>query len=69
MSERPLGVREFQERIEAIYLAALTRPPTAKELERFVKYVDEGGPRKNSREALADVFWALLNSSEFMVNH
>ncbi len=57
------------ERIEAIYLAALTRVPTAKELERFVKYVDDGGPRKSSREALADVFWALLNSSEFIVNH
>jgi hypothetical protein len=57
------------ERIEAIYLAALTRKPSAKELDRFVKYVDAGGPRKNSRDALADVFWALLNSSEFIVNH
>jgi hypothetical protein len=57
------------ERIEALYLAALTRQPSAKELERLVKYVDSGGPRKNSREALADVFWALLNSSEFIVNH
>jgi Protein of unknown function (DUF1549)/Protein of unknown function (DUF1553) len=57
------------DRVEAIYLAALTRKPSAKELDKFVKYVDAGGPRKNSRDALADVFWALLNSSEFMVNH
>jgi hypothetical protein len=57
------------ERVEAIYLAALTRKPNTKELDRFVKYVESGGPRKNSRDALADVFWVLLNSSEFVVNH
>jgi hypothetical protein len=34
-----------------------------------VAYVDRGGPTGNKRQALADVFWALLNSSEFTLNH
>jgi hypothetical protein len=31
--------------------------------------VERGGPHKNSARALCDVFWALLNSSEFCSNH
>lgn len=56
-------------RIDAIYLAALTRPPNDAERERLVKYVDEGGPHHDGQQALADVFWAVLNSSEFLYNH
>ena len=39
------------------------------ELERLTKYVESGGPTKARKAALADVFWALLNSSEFLFNH
>ena len=39
------------------------------EAERMVKYVKSGGPSGDSRKALADVFWVLLNSSEFIFNH
>jgi hypothetical protein len=56
-------------KIEALYLAALTREPTEAERKRLKAYVESGGPAKNSDLALADVFWALLNSSEFMLNH
>jgi hypothetical protein len=62
-------------RIEALYLAALSRKPRQKELLRLTKYVEAGsGPRDRDPEqryqdALADVFWALLNSGEFMLNH
>jgi hypothetical protein len=56
-------------KVEALYLAALSRKPRPAELERFVKYVDEGGTRKERKAALGDVFWALLNSSEFLLNH
>ena len=56
-------------RIDALYLAALTRKPRSDELERLTGYVDSGGPSKNQKQALADVFWALLNSSEFLFNH
>jgi hypothetical protein len=56
-------------RLETLYLVALTRKPTEKELKRLVPYVTRGGPSGNPRKALADIFWALLNSSEFFLNH
>jgi hypothetical protein len=56
-------------RIEALFLATLTRKPTPRERDRFVRYVDGGGPHKDAKQALADVFWVLLNSTEFMLNH
>jgi len=55
--------------VEALYLATLSRKPRADELDRFVKYLDRGGPDGDAKKALADVFWALLNSSEFVLNH
>ncbi len=57
-----------EERIEALYLAAFSRKPRSDEIERLVKYVESGGAAKDSRKALSDVFWALLNSSEFLFN-
>ncbi len=71
-------------RIEALYLATLSRKPRPKEIERLVKYVEKGGAtegasgrhepadagkEKQYNQALADVFWALLNSGEFFLNH
>ena len=56
-------------RIETLYLAALTRRPRPDELERLVPYVESGGPSGDRSKALADVFWALLNSPEFRFNH
>jgi uncharacterized protein DUF1549/uncharacterized protein DUF1553 len=69
------------ERIETLYLAALTRKPKARELARLTAYVDGGGAyagdppatteekQKRYKQALTDVFWALLNSGEFYLNH
>jgi hypothetical protein len=56
-------------RIEALYLAALSRRPRPEELQRLVAYVTNGGPGHEPRQALADVFWALLNSAEFRLIH
>jgi hypothetical protein len=63
-------------RIEILYLATLSRPPRPDEMTRLVAYVDRGGVARTARattpqynRALADVFWALLNSSEFIFNH
>ncbi|HZY87713.1 MAG TPA: DUF1553 domain-containing protein, partial [Gemmataceae bacterium] len=56
-------------RLDALYLAALSRPMRPQEAARLVPYVDKGGPSGDSRKALADVYWALLNSSEFILNH
>jgi hypothetical protein len=35
----------------------------------LVAYVNTGGPTGDAKKALADVFWALLNTSEFILNH
>ncbi len=56
-------------RIEALFLTALSRKPTPTEAGRFTRYVNEGGPNKDAKLALADVFWVLLNSTEFSLNH
>ena len=57
------------DRVETLFLATLSRKPTASEREKFVKYVKSGGATNDSKAALTDVFWALLNSSEFLLNH
>jgi hypothetical protein len=56
-------------KVEQLYLIALSRKPRVDEMCRLVDYVDRGGPTGDTRRALADVFWALLNSSEFALNH
>jgi hypothetical protein len=58
-----------EQKVEALYLAALSRLPRAEEAARMTGYVNGGGPRSDRSAALADVFWVLLNSSEFMFNH
>jgi hypothetical protein len=58
-----------EQRIETLYLAALSRLPRQEELVRLTAYVNQGGPSGDQRRALADVFWVLLNSSEFILNH
>jgi hypothetical protein len=55
--------------IEALYFAALSRQPTPEESARLIEYVEKGGPAGNKKKALSDVFWALLNSPEFLFNH
>jgi hypothetical protein len=57
------------QKIETLYLATLSRKPRAEEMEHLLKYFKEGGPKKNEKTALTDIFWALLNSSEFILNH
>jgi hypothetical protein len=57
------------QQVETLYLAAISRKPRAEELKKLVAYVERGGPSGNRDKALADVFWALLNSSEFGFNH
>jgi len=60
------------ERLEALYLATLSRRPSAKELDRAVRFVQhavkDASPAAYG-DALSDVFWALLNSAEFRLNH
>jgi len=55
-------------RIELLFLTALSRRPDAGELEDLSAYVTAAGSRGEKR-ALADAFWSLLNSAEFVLNH
>ncbi len=57
------------QRVEALFLATLNRPPTDGESAQFSRYVSAGGTSDDPDAALGDVFWALLNSSEFLMNH
>ena len=52
--------------IEQIYLAALARRPADEEREIALRYVKS---QPDANRALADVVWALLNSTEFVTNH
>jgi hypothetical protein len=56
------------DRIESLYLAALSRKPTTDERQRMLKYVADGDKGREA-ERLADIFWVLLNAAEFQVNH
>jgi Protein of unknown function (DUF1549)/Protein of unknown function (DUF1553) len=55
-----------ERRIETLFLAALSRQPRPDELKRFADHVARTG---DEATGLGDVFWVLLNSSEFMFNH
>jgi hypothetical protein len=73
-SQTLAGILDFPgfdtgDRVDAVFLAALTRPPADEERRKFVAYVESGGPRNDPRLALSDVFWVLLNSTEFLYNH
>jgi hypothetical protein len=52
--------------IEAIYLAVLSRRPTAEDLKETVAYV---AGRTSAREGYDGVVWALINGAEFILNH
>lgn len=56
------------QRIEILYLATLTRFPTAAEIARAEEFIAADSTNEGRRMARADVLWALLNSAEFTMN-
>jgi hypothetical protein len=57
------------ERIEALFLSVLSRPPSDAERKELLAYIESGGPAHDRRKALGDVLWTMLNSSEFILNY
>jgi len=55
-------------KIETLFLVALSRKPTPKELDAF-NDVYTKGDYSDPVVGLQDVFWSLLNSNEFVINH
>jgi hypothetical protein len=60
-----IGRRPAARQVDELYLAVLSRKPRPDEAARLVKYVEAG----DREQAPRDVLWALLNSTEFVVNH
>ena len=60
--------REPIERIEYIYLNVLSRLPSAKEKTYFQRYLDRS-LYSDKDLAYEDLYWVLLNSAEFSLNH
>jgi hypothetical protein len=52
--------------IEDIFLRCLSRSPTERELDQLMSELKSGGKRN---QVLQDIFWAVLNSREFVFNH
>jgi hypothetical protein len=55
-----------------LYLTALNRPPTAREktvVANEIKFMMQGRVKGDLLSLYQDIFWALLNSNEFMLNH
>lgn len=58
--------KDDQHAVGILYLCALNRYPTAAEKEHFVRRLSEA---ENRDEAIEDILWVLLNSSELAWNH
>jgi hypothetical protein len=58
--------KDVNKTIEDLYLRCLARKPTEKELAKLKPHFGDG---KADEQVLTDVFWALLNSKEFIFNH
>ncbi len=57
-----------ENKIECAYLATLSRRPSLGELAHFKqRLADREG--RNAQQALEDLYWALVNSTEFTWNH
>ncbi len=52
-------------RIEELYLVTLSRRPQPHETRRLLEYA----ANREGKQALRDILWSLLNSTEFVLNH
>jgi hypothetical protein len=68
--EKLLGEKKSPAEIIAqLYLTVVSRHPTDMELEKLLAALDGPDDPAKTKETLEDVFWALLNSKEFIFNH
>lgn len=58
--------KTFEDRLNAIFLVSLCRVPQNSEKQKFSDYLKTHGDKP---ETWNDIFWVLLNSTEFFMNH
>jgi hypothetical protein len=56
-------------RVETLFLATLSRKPGERELQETGQIMHSKRTAAARAQALGDILWALLNSSEFVLNH
>ncbi|MCC9601739.1 DUF1549 and DUF1553 domain-containing protein [Stieleria sp. JC731] len=52
------------QRIEALFLACVSRKPTSEEAQRFTDYLNDASIEATRQERLGDLVWVLANSAE-----
>ncbi|MFN8709456.1 MAG: DUF1553 domain-containing protein [Planctomyces sp.] len=57
------------ERIDTLFLSTLSRLPSEEERKELELLMVKISDRKEIGNSLGDVFWVLLNTSEFLLNH
>ncbi len=60
------GKKTPEQVIETLYVRCLSRKPSPEEMAKLTAVVKAAA---NPQAGLEDVFWAVLNSREFMFNH
>ncbi len=60
-------LKTSEQKLDALYLAAFSRRPRPEERTPLLKLVAAGKDAAARRQAYADVFWAMLNSPEFVL--
>jgi 1,2-phenylacetyl-CoA epoxidase PaaB subunit len=58
--------KDYGAMVDALYMRTLSRKPTKTERSRILEAI---GNAKNKRYAMEDLFWALINSRQFIFNH
>jgi hypothetical protein len=58
-----------EDRVDALFLAAIARRPDAEEREAIMELLAGCETEAERRHVLSDILWALLNSAEFAFNH
>ena len=58
--------KSAEEIVKELYLAALSREPSAEEVKAAAKHINDA---KEKRLAVEDIGWVLINSKEFLFRH
>lgn len=58
-----------EQKIDALFLATVSRFPRVEEYRTCLEYLTSENPDVDRQEALSDILWSVLNTTEFAFNH